>query len=182
MIIEGKFLDLNLKKNAIDNLHYFDSLEILCNKFSVNKLKSRFEYLLNDYVANLIKNLNKSKKVIISSNLIEKNLSLSKHEYLMKFFSLSPNNFEQSLFFSIDNQSLTQNSEHLLFLSETLLGKDLQVAFEPKFFASEITFNCIYCSLILEVKGVVVLSDVNFPDINSSIKTTNQAIGKYLNI
>ena len=62
MIIEGKFLNLNLKKNIIDNYHYFDSLEILCNKFAINQLKSRFEYLLNDNVANLIKNLNKSKK------------------------------------------------------------------------------------------------------------------------
>ena len=50
MIIEGKFLDLNLKKNTIDNYHYFDSLEILCNKFVINQLKSRFEYLLNDNV------------------------------------------------------------------------------------------------------------------------------------
>ena len=56
MIIEGKFLDLNLKKNTIDNYHYFDSLEILCNKFVINQLKSRFEYILNDNVANLIKN------------------------------------------------------------------------------------------------------------------------------
>ena len=39
MIIEGKFLDLNLKKNRIDNYHYFDSLEILCNKFVINQLK-----------------------------------------------------------------------------------------------------------------------------------------------
>ena len=73
MIIEGKFLNINLKKNIIDNYHYFDSLEILCNKFAINHLKSRFEYLLNDNVANLIKNLNKSKKVIISRNFIEKN-------------------------------------------------------------------------------------------------------------
>ena len=63
MIIEGKFLDLNLKKNTIDNYHYFDSLEILCNKFVINQLKSRFEYLLNDNVANLIKNLKKAKKL-----------------------------------------------------------------------------------------------------------------------
>ena len=54
MIIEGKFLNLNLK-NIIDNYHYFDSLEILCNKFAINHLKRRFEYLLNDNVANLIK-------------------------------------------------------------------------------------------------------------------------------
>jgi len=182
MIIEGKFLDLNLKKNTIDNYHYFDSLEILCNKFVINQLKSRFEYLLNDHVANLIKNLKKSKKVIISRNLIDKNLSLLKYQYLMKFFTLSSNNSENSLFFSIDNQSLTQNSEYLPFLSEILLGKDLQVAFEPKFFASEITLNCIYCSIIPVIKGVVVLSEVNFPNINNSIKTTNEAIGKYLNI
>ena len=122
MIIEGKFLDLNLKKNTIDNYHYFDSLEILCNKFVINQLKSRFEYLLNDNVANLIKNLKKSKKVIISRNLIEKNLSF-KYQYLMKFFTLSSNNSENSLFFSIDNQSLTQNSEYLPFLSEILLEK-----------------------------------------------------------
>jgi hypothetical protein len=63
-----------------------------------------------------------------------------------------------------------------------LLGKDLQVAFEPKFFASEITLDCIYCSIIPVIKGVVVLSEVNFPNINNSIKTTNEAIGKYLNI
>ena len=63
-----------------------------------------------------------------------------------------------------------------------LLGKDLQVAFEPKFFASEITLNCIYCSIIPVIKGVVVLSEVNFPNMNNSIKTTNEAIGKYLNI
>ena len=89
MIIEGKFLDLNLKKNTNDNYHYFECLEILCNKFTINQLKSRFEYLLNDNVANLIKNLNKSKKVIISRNLIEKNLSSFKYQYLMKFFTLS---------------------------------------------------------------------------------------------
>ena len=182
MIIEGKFLDLNLKKNTIDNYHYFESLEILCNKFAINQLKSRFEYLLNDNVANLIKNLNKSKKVIISRNLIEKNFSSFKYQYLMKFFTLSSNNLKNSLFFSIDNQSLTQNSEYLPFLSEILLGKDLQVAYEPKFFASEITLNCIYCSIIPVIKGVVVLSEVNFPNINNSIKTTNEAIGKYLNI
>ena len=88
MIIEGKFLDINLKKNTIDNYHYFESLEILCNKFTINQLKSRFEYLLNDNVANLIKNLNKSKKVIISRNLIEKNLSSFKYQYLMKFFKV----------------------------------------------------------------------------------------------
>jgi hypothetical protein len=136
MIIEGKFLNLNLKKNIIDNYHYFDSLEILCNKFAINHLKSRFEYLLNDNVANLIKNLNKSKKVIISRNFIENNSSLFSYQYLMKFFTLFSNNFEDSLFFSVDNQSLTQNSEYLPFLAEILLGKDLQVAFEPKFFAS----------------------------------------------
>ena len=99
MIIEGKFLNLNLKKNIIDNYHYFDSLEILCNKFAINHLKSRFEYLLNDNVANLIKNLNKSKKVIISRNFIEKNFSLLKYQYLMKFFTLSSNNSKNSLFF-----------------------------------------------------------------------------------
>ena len=118
MIIEGKFLNLNLKKNIIDNYHYFDSLEILCNKFAINHLKSRFEYLLNDNVANLIKNLNKSKKVIISRNFIEKNSSLFSYQYLMKFFTLFSNNFEDSLFFSVDNQSLTQNSEYLPFLSK----------------------------------------------------------------
>ena len=86
MIIEGKFLNLNLKKNIIDNYHYFDSLEILCNKFAINHLKSRFEYLLNDNVANLIKNLNKSKKVIISRNLIEKNSSLFKISVFNEIF------------------------------------------------------------------------------------------------
>ena len=182
MIIEGKFLDLNLKKNTIDDFHYIDSLEILCNKFSIDQLNNKFEYLLNDKIANLIKNLNKSKKVIKSSNLIEKNSSLFKHPYFMKFFTLSSNNFERSFFFSIDNQSLNQNSEHLSFISEILLGKDLQVAFEPKFFASEFTLNCIYCSIIPVIKGVVVLDDVNFPNINNSIKITNEAIGKYLNI
>ena len=69
--------------------------------------------------------LKKSKKVIISRNLIEKNLSVLKYQYLMKFFTLSSNNSENSLFFSIDNQSLTLNSEYLPFLSEILLGKDL---------------------------------------------------------
>ena len=71
MIIEGKFLNLNLKKNIIDNYHYFDSLEILCNKFAINHLKSRFQYLLNDNVANLIKNLNKSKKQVKTNGTID---------------------------------------------------------------------------------------------------------------